>query len=70
MYIITEVVLFYYNISNNDYQQDSRVKFKFVLTESLDQLLDISPKKEVFSRYLIQSFHILKYALRIKILNY
>ena len=32
---IVEVVLVHCNIVNNDYQQDSRVMFKFVLNEFL-----------------------------------
>ena len=41
---ITEVVLIYCNIVNNDYQQDSRVLYLFVPNEPFGQLLDISPK--------------------------
>ena len=39
---ITEVVLIYCNIRNNDYQQDSRVLYMFVPNKSFGQLLDIS----------------------------
>ena len=42
---ITEVVLVYYNIVNDDYQQDSRVMLKFVSNKSFCYLLNISPKK-------------------------
>ena len=42
---ITEVVLVNCNIINNDYQQDSRVLYTFVLNISFGQLLDISPPK-------------------------
>ena len=59
---ITEVVLAYCNIVNNDYQQDSRVLHPFVSNKSFGQLLDISPNFQ-------QNFHILKYGLLIKILN-
>ena len=59
---ITEVVLAYCNIVNNDYQQDSRVLHPFVSNKSFGQLLDISPNFH-------QNFHILKYGLLIKILN-
>ena len=41
---ITEVVLVDCNIVNNDYQQDSRGLYTFVLNKSFGQLLDISPK--------------------------
>ena len=42
---ITEVVLVHCNIVNNNYQQDSRVLYKFVPNKSFGQSLDISPKK-------------------------
>ena len=42
---ISEVLLVYSNIVNNDYQQDWRVFYTFVPNKSFDQLLDISPKK-------------------------
>ena len=40
---IPEVVLFYCNIINNDYQQDSRVWHTFVPKKSFGSLLEISP---------------------------
>ena len=40
---ITEVVLVHCNIFNNDYQQDCRVLYTFVLNKSFDQLVGISP---------------------------
>ena len=45
---ITEVVLVYCNIVNNDYQEDSRVLYTFVPNKSFVQLLDISPKNVIF----------------------
>ena len=44
---ITEVLLIYCNIVNNDYQQDSRVLYIFVPNTSFGQLLDILPKNVV-----------------------
>ena len=41
---LTEVVLIYCNIVNNDYQPDSRVFYTFIPNKSFGQLLDISPK--------------------------
>ena len=42
---ITEVVLLHCNIvNNNDYQQDSRVLYKFVPNKPFDSLLEISTK--------------------------
>ena len=45
---ITEVVLIYRNIVNNDYQQDSRVLYKFLPNKSFDQLLNILPRISYF----------------------
>ena len=47
---ITEVVLVHCNIVNKDYQQDSRVLYKFVPNISFGQLLNISPKHFIFLR--------------------
>ena len=41
---ITEVILAYCNIANNDYQQGSRALYSFVPNKSIRQLLDIPPK--------------------------
>ena len=45
---ITEVVLVHCDIANNNYQQDSRVLYTFVVNKSFGQLLDVSPKKFIF----------------------
>ena len=45
---ITEVVLVHCNIVNNDYQQDSRVLYTFVLNKSFESLLEISPTNHIF----------------------
>ena len=45
---ITEVVLVYCNIVNNDYQQDSRVFLTFVLKKRFGSLLEISPTSHIF----------------------
>ena len=65
---ITEVILVHYNIADNNYQQDSRVLYKFVINKSFGQLLDISPRNFVFLQLLTENFYILKYGLLIKIL--
>ena len=41
---ITEVVLIDCNTVTNNYQQNSRVLYKFILNKSFGQLLNISPK--------------------------
>ena len=45
---IAEVVLVHCNIENNDYQQDSRVLYTFVLNKPFGSLSEISPKNHVF----------------------
>ena len=45
---ITEVVMVHCNIVNNDYQQDSRVLYKFVPNQSFGNLLEISPTNHIF----------------------
>ena len=45
---ISEVVLIHRNIVNNDYQQYSRVLYKFVPNRLFGQLLDISPENLIF----------------------
>ena len=53
---ITEVVLVHCNIVNNDYQQDSRVLYKFVLNKSFGQLLDISSKNYIILKIFESEF--------------
>ena len=66
---ISEVVLAHCNIVNNDYQQDLRVLFTFILVNRLVNyyifLLNISYSLKP----LIQNFHTLTYGLLIKLLN-
>ena len=45
---ITEVVLVYCNIFNNDYQQDSRVLYTFVPNKPFGSLLEISLTNHIF----------------------
>ena len=45
---ITEVVLVHCNIVNNEYQQDSRVLYKFVPNKPFGSLLEILPKTHIF----------------------
>ena len=66
---ISEVVLAHCNIVNNDYQQDLRVLFTFILVNRLVNyyifLLNISYSLKT----LIQNFRTLTYGLLIKLLN-
>ena len=57
---ITEVVLFYCNIVNNDYQDYSRVLYTFFPNKSFDQRLDISPKSFIFLNTLNLGFSYIK----------
>ena len=57
---ITELVLVYCNIVNNDYQQDSRVFYTFVPNKSFGQLLDISPKNFIFLKTFNSEFLYIK----------
>ena len=45
---ITEAVIVHWNIVNNDYQQNSRVLYKFFPNKLFGQLLDISLKNVIF----------------------
>ena len=45
---ITKVVLVHCDIVNNDYQQDSRVLYKFVPNKPFGSLLEISPTNHTF----------------------
>ena len=45
---ITEAVIVHCNIVNNDYQQNSRVLYKFSPNKLFGQLLDISLKNVIF----------------------
>ena len=50
---ITEVVLVHCDIVNNDYQQDSRVLYTFVIDKPFASLLEISPRNHIF----LKTFH-------------
>ena len=45
---IAEVVLVHRNIVNNDYQQDSRILYTFVLNKPFGSLLEISLTNHIF----------------------
>ena len=45
---ITEVVLVYCNLVNNDDQQDSRLLYTFVPNKPFGSLLEISPTNHIF----------------------
>ena len=47
--VITEVVLIHSNMVNNDYQQKTRVLYKFVPNKLFGSLLEISPTNHMYS---------------------
>ena len=53
---ITEVILVTCNIIKNDYQQYSRVLYRFVPNKSFGQLLDISPRYYIFLQTFTSEF--------------
>ena len=63
---ITEVLLVYCNIVNNDYQQDSRLLYMFAPNKPFISLLEIAPANFIFLKVYIQNFEKSKYGLRSK----
>ena len=53
---ITEVVLIHFNIVKNDYQENSRVLYTFVLNKSFGQLLGVSPENLIFLKLFNSEF--------------
>ena len=45
---IVELVLVHCNLVNNDYQQDSRILYTFLLNKTFGSLLEISPTNQAF----------------------
>ena len=41
------IVLIHYNVVNNDYEQDSRVLYTFVINKPFGNLLEISPTNHI-----------------------
>ena len=57
---IVELVLVYYNLVNNDYQQDSRILYTFVPNKTCGTLLEISPTNHVFLKTFNSEFQEIK----------
>ena len=57
---VVELVLVHCNLVNNDYQQDSRILFTFVLNKSFGSLLEISPTNQVFLKTFNSKFQEVK----------
>ena len=57
---ITEVVLVYCNLVNNDYQQGLRILYTFVPNKPFGSLLEISPKNHLFLKTFNSEFQEIK----------
>ena len=57
---IVELVLVHCNLANNDYQQDSRISYSFVLNKTFGSLLEISPTNQVFLKTFNSEFQKVK----------
>ena len=57
---ITKVILVYYNIVNNDYQQDSRILYTFVPNKPFSSLIKTSPPNYIFLKIFNSEFQEIK----------
>ena len=57
---IVELVLVHCNLVNNDYQQDSRILYTFVLNKPFGSLFEISPSNHVFLKTFNSEFREIK----------
>ena len=66
----TEVILVHCNIANNNFQQDPRVLYTFVLNKPFGSLLEAAPANFIFLKHFILNFHVLKYGLQIEMVSH
>ena len=57
---VVESVLVYCNLVNNDYLQDSRILYTFVLNKTFGSLLEIPPTNHVFLKTFNSEFQEIK----------
>ena len=57
---VVELVLVHCNLVNNDYQQDSRILYTFVLNKAFGSLLEISPINHIFLKTFNSEFQEIK----------
>ena len=57
---ITEVVLVYFIIVNNDYQQDSRALYTFVPNKPFGSLLKVSRTNHIFLKSFNSEFQVIQ----------
>ena len=66
---ITQVLLVHCKFANNNYQQDSRVLYKFIPYKPFGQLIDISPKNFTFKKASTSEFSYSEILLTDQFLN-
>ena len=64
-----DLVLVHCNLVNNSYQQASKVLFTFVPNKKYGQLITVSPETLIMLKLLILNFYLLRFGLRIKIID-
>ena len=64
-----DLVLVHCNVVNNSYQKAAKVLFTFVPNKKYGQLITISPETLIMLKKSILNFHLLKFGLRIKIID-
>ena len=57
---VFELVLVHCTLVNNDYQQDSRILYTFVLNKPFGSLLEISPTNHIFLKMFNSEFQEIK----------
>ena len=57
---VAELALVHCNLTNNDYQQDSRIFYTFVPNKTFGSLLEISPTNHVFLKRFNSEFQEIK----------
>ena len=57
---IVELVLIHCNIVNNNYQQNSRILYRFVPNKPFGSLLEISPSNHIFLKTFNSEFQEIK----------
>ena len=64
-----DLVLVHYNVVNNSYQQASKVLFTFVPNKKYGQLITVSPHSLIMLKTVNTGFSLLKFGLRVKIID-
>ena len=67
---IVELVLVHFNFANNDYQEDSRILYTFVLKKPFGILLEISLIDYIFLKTFSSEFLEIKVGLQVKLVSH